>query len=84
MENAVRYSISDEVIDFLVTQPTLEQMAEFKASETAKLRLRYLLDANRGCCITSDERAELDEYNFIIHFMIMLKAKACLELMKKA
>ena len=76
MENTAQSTIMDEVTTFLVSQPTLEQIAEYKASEEAQLRLRYLLDANRAGTLTEAENAELDEVEQIDHFMTMLKAKA--------
>ncbi len=36
----------DEVLDFLLSQPTPEQIIALRASETAQERLRYLLDGN--------------------------------------
>lgn len=69
-------SIRDEVMALLLTSPTPQEIADFRASETAQLRLRYLLDANRNDTLSPDEQAELEDASAVNHFMIELKAKA--------
>mgnify|MGYP006977760283 CR=1 FL=1 len=68
--------IQDEVLDFLLTASTLQQIIAFHASDEAQNRLRYLLDANRDGVLTGAEHAELDEAEHLNHMMIILKAKA--------
>lgn len=36
----------DEMLDFLLSRPTLEQMILLRASDAAQERIRYLLDGN--------------------------------------
>lgn len=69
-------SIQEEVLTFLMSAPTLQQIVDFHASEIAQERLRYLLDANRQGTLTPEERAELDEASQMNHFFMLLKAKA--------
>lgn len=69
-------SIQDEVTTFLLSSPTPQQIIDFRASEAAQLRLRYLLDTNRNDLLTSEESAELEEASNINHFMMTLKARA--------
>jgi hypothetical protein len=69
-------NIQDEVLDFLLTAPTPQQIIDFHASESAQLRLRYLLDTNREGTLTDAERAELEEASQMNHFVLLLKAKA--------
>lgn len=69
-------SIQEEVMAFLLTAPTAQQIIEFHASERAQERLRALLEANRQGILSAAERAELDEASQINHFVILLKAKA--------
>lgn len=69
-------TIQDEVLGFLLSSPTPQQIIAFHASDTAQARLRYLLDANRNGTLTDDERAELEEASQINHFVTLLKAKA--------
>ena len=69
-------NITDEVLSFLVSAPTPEQIITFHASEAAQERLRLLLDGNRNGTLTERERAELDEMNQIDHFFTLIKARA--------
>ena len=64
------------MLAFLLTSPTPRQIIDFRASENAQERLRYLLDANRQGILSSVERAELDEASQMNHFVMRLKAKA--------
>ena len=68
--------IQDEVMAFLLTSPTPQQIIDFRASEAAQQRLRYLLDANRNDTLTDEESAELDVASNVNQFMMTLKAKA--------
>jgi hypothetical protein len=69
-------SIQSDVLDFLMTAPSPQQMIDFHASEAAQERLRYLLEANRQGVLTPDERAELDEASQMSHLVMLLKARA--------
>jgi len=69
-------SIQDEVLSFLLSSPTPQQIIAFHASDVAQERLRYLLDANRTGILSDSERAELEEASQINHFVLLLKAKA--------
>jgi hypothetical protein len=65
-----------EVLDFLVTRPTPQEIVAFKVSAEAQERIRILLDKNRDGRLTETETAELDLYEQLEHMMILLKAKA--------
>jgi len=69
-------SAQDEVYEFLMSQPTAEQIIAFRPSPAAQERLEYLLDTHRNDHLTKEERFELDEYLKLEHFMRMLKIKA--------
>ena len=68
--------VYSEVIDFLSSNPTTEQIVAFKISETSQDRLEELLDRNREEELTAEEQAELDTYCHLNHLMIRLKARA--------
>jgi hypothetical protein len=68
--------VYQEIIDFLASSPTLEQMSGFKISDAAQQRLEELLDKNREGELTPEEEAELDRYFQYRHIMILLKASA--------
>ena len=65
-----------EVLDFLLTRPTPHDIIAFKASDAAQARVRFLLDKNREETLSATEVAELNVYEQLEHFMILLKAKA--------
>ena len=69
-------NITNEVLDFLVSAPTPEQIIAFHASDDAQNRLRTLLDINRNGTLTAEGKAELDEMNRINHFFTLIKARA--------
>ncbi|MBW4523509.1 MAG: hypothetical protein KME16_28210 [Scytolyngbya sp. HA4215-MV1] len=65
-----------EVLDFLMTRPTPQNIVAFKVSPAAQERLRSLLDKNREGSLTDAEVAELDVYEQLEHLMILMKARA--------
>lgn len=69
-------SIQDEVLNFLMTSPSPQQIAAFHASEAAQYRLRQLLDANRAGNLSEEEAAELEEASQLNHLVMLLKARA--------
>ena len=75
---------SDELIDFLLSQPTPEQVIELRASAEAQERLRYLLDASRSNTLNDAERAELDAYIELDNLVARLKIRAHEKLAEQA
>ncbi|MCL4267436.1 MAG: hypothetical protein KJ069_29935 [Anaerolineae bacterium] len=73
---AVAYPVYNEFLNFLMTAPSPQEIIKFKASPTAQLRLRELLDKNRETVLTDAEQSELDAYEQVDYVMTMLKAKA--------
>lgn len=67
---------SDEVMDFLLSAPTPEAVIALRPSPTAQARLRYLLDGNRNEALNDAERAELETYLQVEHFVRRLKIRA--------
>ena len=65
-----------EVLDFLLTRPTPQQIMGYQVSSQAQERLRQLLAKNREVSLTTVETQELDTYEQLEHFMILLKARA--------
>lgn len=68
--------VFDEMIGFLVSDPTREQIIAYKISDTAQTRLAELLDKNREDGLTEVESAELDLFESVDHLMSLLMAKA--------
>ncbi len=69
-------SPTDEVMDFLLSAPTPEQILALRPSAAVQERLRYLLDGNRNATLNDAERAELDMYLQVEHFIRRLKVRA--------
>ncbi len=69
-------TLFSEVIDFLASTPTLEQIIAFQPSEAIVSRMRDLLDKQGRESLTADEIRELDELGILNHFMSMLKIRA--------
>ena len=67
---------SDEVMDFLLSAPTPEAVIALRPSQAAQERLRYLLDGNRNETLNDAERAELEAYLQLEHFVRRLKIRA--------
>jgi len=67
---------SDEVFDFLLSAPTPQQVINMRPSADAQERLRYLLDGNRNDKLIDAERAELEMYLQLEHFVRRLKIRA--------
>ena len=72
----VRINAYDEVLEFLVSKPTLEQIIAFRPSDETDGRIHDLLENNRTGRLTDAEQAELDEFDQIEHLMRRLKAYA--------
>lgn len=67
---------TDEVMDFLLSAPTPQQVVALRPSQQTQDRLRYLLDGNRNDSLNDAERAELDTYQQVEHFVRRLKIRA--------
>jgi hypothetical protein len=74
--SAVTYPVFQEIISFLASGPTPEQIILHQASPTMQERLGELLDKNREAELTEAESAELDAFELVNDVMILLKARA--------
>lgn len=68
--------VYDEVLDFLLSSPTPQDIISFKVTPQAQKRLQTLLEKNREETLTENENTELDVYEQLEHLMILLKARA--------
>lgn len=75
---AVAYppTIFSEILDFLVTSPSLQEIIDFKPSPEIEERLTYLLTQNKRDALSEDEQSELDAFLQLNHFVNMLKIRA--------
>ncbi|MGF1515364.1 MAG: hypothetical protein ACFB5Z_16920 [Elainellaceae cyanobacterium] len=65
-----------EILDFLISRPTSEQIVNFKVSATSQQRLQTLLEKSRDAVLTDTETAELDLYEQLDTLMGLLKVRA--------
>lgn len=69
-------SLHQELIDFLSSSPSLEQIVQFKILALTQKRLEELLHKNREQQLMDAEQRELDQYLQYRHVLILLKASA--------
>ena len=65
-----------EIVRFLASGPTPEQIVTFHPSAEANQRAYALIAADRAGTISADERAELDSSIYLEHLMRLIKAEA--------
>ena len=65
-----------EMVEFLASRPTAQQVREFRVSAHSQARLADLLEKNRESELTSAESAELDAFEIVHDIMLRLKAQA--------
>ena len=71
-----RFNAYDEILDFITSGPTLQQIVDFAQSSKTSERVRYLMKAQEGGQLSDDEKTELEEFAKADHFMAMLKVRA--------
>lgn len=69
-------SIFAEWAAFIVSQPTLEGSAGYRASGAVQQRVSDLLETNRESGLTPNEHEEIQRYLAVAHRMTLAKAKA--------
>lgn len=65
-----------EILDFLISRPTSEQIISFKVSQASQARLQTLLQKNRDSTLTPEETAELNLYEQLDTLISFLKIRA--------
>jgi hypothetical protein len=73
-------SIFSEVADFIASQPTLEEIADYRISMPMQQHIDNLFEKNREAGLTPDERIEMEKILAVSHVMTLAKAKARLKL----
>ena len=66
----------EEVIDFIASGLTPQDVIAFQPSPAAKARVAELIRREKTGDLASDEKAELDHYLEIEHIMRLAKARA--------
>src|ERR1043166_48631 len=73
--HSLLYPVFEEMIDFLISSPTRDQIITYKVSSRAQERLAELLDKNREEGLSDAENAELDAYEQVDYVMSLMKAR---------
>jgi hypothetical protein len=65
-----------EIIDFIASGTTPQEVADFHPSEQAQQRVAELIEREKGPGLSPDEKAELDHFMELEHILRMAKARA--------
>lgn len=65
-----------EIVEFLATQPSPQEVLDYRVSERAQARLQKLLVLNKAGALGEVEQRELGEMQKIEHIMIMIMLTA--------
>lgn len=84
MEINIQQSIFAELAEFLVSQPSLEELAAYKVSAGVQQHIDELLEKNREGILSAEERLELEKILAVSHVMTLTKTKAHLKLADKS
>ena len=83
-EQAIDDMTADALSDFIVSQPTLEEIADYKVPHDQQEHMSELLDKNRRGRISDAEWAELEKALTVSHVITLAKAKARLKMRDQA
>ncbi|MEZ4298157.1 MAG: hypothetical protein R3B70_24610 [Polyangiaceae bacterium] len=70
----------DEIVQFLATLPTPEQILAYRASPAVEQRIAALLEKTRAEGLTEDEEREWQVYEYAAHLIRVAKANAAIKL----
>ncbi len=73
-------TFTDDILDFLASTPTLEEIIAFRPSEALEERSHYLHERHRQDALTDAEREEFEDLRRMNHFMNQPKIRARLKL----
>ena len=80
MEINVQQSIFSEIADFLVSQPSLEEIVAYRVPDTVQNYIDNLLEKNREEGLSAVERIEMEKFLAVSHLMSLTKSKARLKI----
>lgn len=81
--HVITRQVHSEFAEFITSNPTLEDIANYRLSDESEARISYLLETNREGTLTPEEREELDEYLHLEHIMRLAKIRAIEKLAHK-
>jgi hypothetical protein len=65
----------EEIADFLAAGPSPEEMLAFRPSSPTQTRAEELLEKLKDGCLSTEERAELDQFEQAERLMRLVKAR---------
>ncbi len=71
-----QYGLYNEIIEFLASGPSPQDIIAFRPSKEAQARVTELLEKSRAGTLTPAEQAELDQYEELDYLMTLVKARA--------
>jgi hypothetical protein len=77
-------SVMTEVIDFLATSPTPEEIIAYRLPDELVERAHYLLDLNSAGELTPEQREEMLEFARVDDMLTLLVAKLRLKLKQES
>ena len=69
-----------EVLEFLASLPTPQEIIKLRPSKTLQDRISSLLERNRTSGLTPEENQEWEQYQYLEHLVRIAKAKALIKL----
>jgi len=66
----------EEIVDWIASGPTVDQVAKFEASPRVRERVAQLIRKEKTSGVSPEEKAELDHYEELEHIMRLAKARA--------
>jgi hypothetical protein len=67
---------SSEIIDFLLQNPSVDEVFAYHVSDRAQHRLQRLMAMNGAGLLSEAEQEELNELERLEHILVMVKAQA--------
>jgi hypothetical protein len=68
-------TVYDELVEYLATKATPQEILNFQISEAAQARAEELLERNSDNTLTPDERLELEQMRYFDRKVSLLKAE---------
>ena len=66
---------ASEIVEFLLGNPTTQDLLDFHVSDRGQVRMQRLLALNEAGLLGESEQNELDELELLEHILISLKAQ---------
>lgn len=79
----VGFTGAAEVLEFLATLPSPEEIITLRPSETLQTQINHLLEKNRTQGLTAEEEQSWQQYQYLEHLVRLAKAQALIKLKQR-